>query len=201
MNTEDLQAKYKFYPTNGYVSKLTASLVYKMSKEGRIKVLPELIRSLYDAVDREKNTSRAVANQRYNSDYLYYDTLTDLTLALLDRDFREAQKCVDKVQEYLIDRATRKSPFFRYQKKEDTRIATIADMLEEEGWEARTLTKDRAYFIYEDKYSDYAVSADADYGAYIKENDDTVWEGSLEEFIDNAVINDHSIIIGNKVII
>lgn len=193
----DLQAKYRFYPMDGYVSKLTASLVYKASKEGRIKVLPELTKHLYDAVEREAHSSRGVALQRYNSAFNYYDNLNNLTLYLLDKDYREAQKLVDRVQDYLIQRASKKSPFFKYQKGMDSSIEGIADMLDDEGWEQRTLTDDIAYYVYDD----YAVSADIDDGVFIKEDGEKVWKGSIEEFLDGAEIDGSSIRINGRRVI
>lgn len=193
----DLQAKYRFYPMDGYVSKLTASLVYKASKEGRIKVLPELTKHLYDAVEREAHSSRGVALQRYNSAFNYYDNLNNLTLYLLDKDYREAQKLVDRVQDYLIQRASKKSPFFKYQKGMDSSIEEIADMLDDEGWEQRTLTDDIAYYVYDD----YAVSADIDDGVFIKEDGEKVWKGSIEEFLDGAEIDGSSIRINGRRVI
>lgn len=193
----DLQAKYRFYPMDGYVSKLTASLVYKASKEGRIKVLPELTKHLYDAVEREAHSSRGVALQRYNSAFNYYDNLNNLTLYLLDKDYREAQKLVDRVQDYLIQRASKKSPFFKYQKGMDSSIEGIADMLDDEGWEQRTLTDDIAYYVYDD----YAVSADIDEGVFIKEDGEKVWKGSIEEFLDGAEIDGSSIRINGRRVI
>ena len=193
----DLQAKYRFYPMDGYVSKLTASLVYKASKEGRIEVLPELTKHLYDAVEREAHSSRGVALQRYNSAFNYYDNLNNLTLYLLDKDYREAQKLVDRVQDYLIQRASKKSPFFKYQKGMDSSIEEIADMLDDEGWEQRTLTDDIAYYVYDD----YAVSADIDDGVFIKEDGEKVWKGSIEEFLDGAEIDGSSIRINGRRVI
>lgn len=193
----DLQAKYRFYPMDGYVSKLTASLVYKASKEGLIKVLPELTKHLYDAVEREAHSSRGVALQRYNSAFNYYDNLNNLTLYLLDKDYREAQKLVDRVQDYLIQRASKKSPFFKYQKGMDSSIEEIADMLDDEGWEQRTLTDDIAYYVYDD----YAVSADIDDGVFIKEDGEKVWKGSIEEFLDGAEIDGSSIRINGRRVI
>ena len=193
----DLQAKYRFYPMDGYVSKLTASLVYKASKEGRIKVLPELTKHLYDAVEREAHSSRGVALQRYNSAFNYYDNLNNLTLYLLDKDYREAQKLVDRIQDYLIQRASKKSPFFKYQKGMDSSIEGIADMLDDEGWEQRTLTDDIAYYVYDD----YAVSADIDDGVFIKEDGEKVWKGSIEEFLDGAEIDGSSIRINGRRVI
>ena len=194
---KDLQAKYRFYPMDGYISKLTASLVYKASKEGRIKVLPELTKHLYDAVEREAHSSRGVALQRYNSAFNYYDNLNNLALYLLDKDYREAQKLVDRVQDYLIQRASKKSPFFKYQKGMDSSIEGIADMLDDEGWEQRTLTDDIAYYVYDD----YAVSADIDDGVFIKEDGEKVWKGSIEEFLDGAEIDGSSIRINGRRVI
>ena len=194
---KDLQAKYRFYPMDGYISKLTASLVYKASKEGRIKVLPELTKHLYDAVEREAHSSRGVALQRYNSAFNYYDNLNNLALYLLDKDYREAQKLVDRVQDYLIQRASKKSPFFKYQKGMDSSIEEIADMLDDEGWEQRTLTDDIAYYVYDD----YAVSADIDDGVFIKEDGEKVWKGSIEEFLDGAEIDGSSIRINGRRVI
>lgn len=192
-----LQAKYRFYPMSGCVSKLTASLVYKASKEGRIDVLPEFIHHLYDAVEREAHSSKGVALQRYNSAFNYYDTLNNLTLAILAKNYREAQRFVDSVQDYLIKRASKKSPFFKYQKGIDSLIEEIADMLDDEGWEQRTLMDYTAYYVYDD----YAVSADIDDGVFIKEDGEKVWEGSIEEFLDGAEIDGSSIRINGRRVI
>ena len=107
------------------------------------------------------------------------------------------QKLVDRVQDYLIQRASKKSPFFKYQKGMDSSIEEIADMLDDEGWEQRTLTDDIAYYVYDD----YAVSADIDDGVFIKEDGEKVWKGSIEEFLDGAEIDGSSIRINGRRVI
>ena len=193
-----LQNKYKFYPLEGYVSKLTASLVYKASKGGYIKVLPEFPKYLYDAVERESGSLMAVARQRYNSDFRFYDNLNDLTLMLLDKQYKEAQKLIDEIQNDLIKHASKRSPFFKYQKGMDSSIEKIADMLDEEGWEERTLNDDTAYY----RYDDYTVSAHSDLDEVsIREDGDIVWEGTVEEFLKGAVIKGYRITVNGKKII
>ncbi len=99
-------------PYRGSVSKVTAGQVYKANKNGDIEVLPETIRMLYDAAD--DRSSMGVKNQRYTSDSRFYDTLTNVTRALLNNDHDTAQRLINWIEYDNIKRAGKKSSYFKY---------------------------------------------------------------------------------------
>ena len=99
-------------PYRGSVSRVTAGQVYKASKNGDIQTLPETISMLYDAANDK--SSLAVKMQSYTRDANFYDGLTNLTRALLNNDYKTAQRLINYIEHDSIKRAGKKSSYYKY---------------------------------------------------------------------------------------
>jgi hypothetical protein len=97
---------------NGQISKMQAGIVYRNQKENNIRVLPETVRLFYNEADAPIQ----YASVRYSRDHLFYDRSTTMTTHLMNKDYKNAQKEIDKIEENLISRAGKKSPFYKYNK-------------------------------------------------------------------------------------
>lgn len=199
MDYEKLKIKYNFYPLNGSVPKITASVVYGAYKRKEVEVLPEFIKYLYDAVDNYPR-SRGIAQQRYNQDFSFYDKLYQLTVALLDKNRKEGQELIDYCQDYLIKRSSKKSPFFKYlQKSGQDGIEELKAILDSAGWEEAYSGKNSLGYNSPD--NSIGIGADSRYGVEMEDNDsgDVFWKGSFEEFFDEVRLkNSHVFVRGDK---
>lgn len=81
----------------GQVSRIDAGQVYKAAKNGDIKVSPETISTLYN----ETKYDWRGAIQRYSSDYIFYDDIYHTTHALLNKDYKTAQKLIKAIELYM----------------------------------------------------------------------------------------------------
>lgn len=96
----------------GTVSGLTAGIIYKHSKSGELKILPETVREVYQMKDAEFRTHM----ERYTRDPVSYDLLDDITTSLMNKNFKDANKFVKQYEERRIRAAGKRSPYYKYQK-------------------------------------------------------------------------------------
>lgn len=201
MDYEKLKIKYNFYPLNGSVPKITASVVYGAYKRKEVEVLPEFIKYLYDAVDNYPR-SRGIAQQRYSQDFTFYDKLYQLTVALLDKRRKEAQELIDYCQNYLIQRSTKKSPFFKYlQKSGQDSIDELKAILDSAGWEK--IYSGKTSVEYSSLDDSVIISGEIGSGIEIEDSliGDILWRGSFEDFFREIRLKDsHVFYKGNKLI-
>ena len=81
----------------GQISKTDAGQVYKAVKNNDIDVPKEFVSYLYDETKRDWRN----AAQRYSGmEYLFYDNIYHATHALLNKDFKTAQKSLDAAIAY-----------------------------------------------------------------------------------------------------
>lgn len=97
---------------HGQITRKEAGTIYRAIKDGHLTAKPELTRELYDAT----NSNLRFAGERYNHDYLYYDRIYDATRAILNNDYKKAQKLVRYVEEDRIRRSSKKSIWYKYKK-------------------------------------------------------------------------------------
>lgn len=97
---------------HGQITKTEAGTIYRAYKDGGIEVKPETVKELYDAT----NSYIRFANERYNQDYLYYDRVYTATKAILNNDFKTAQKEIQRWEQDNIERSSKKSKWYKYRK-------------------------------------------------------------------------------------
>lgn len=98
---------------HGQITRREAGLIYKAVKNGNIVVKPETTKELYKATENHIRYAR----ERYTRDYLYYDRIYGATKAILNNDFKEAQREITDWEEDNIKWATKKSKWYKYQKE------------------------------------------------------------------------------------
>lgn len=99
----------------GRITKYEAGAVYKAVKNGDITARPETTRELYDSAER-RGTYQGQYQEAYSRDHLYYDRIYRATSAIINGDFKRAQKEIKAWEESNIGIATRKSAWYKYKK-------------------------------------------------------------------------------------
>ena len=97
----------------GQVSRTTAGLIYKYSKSGQLKILPETSRYVYNMADLPFK----FRNDRYNSDSRSYDLLDKATEHLINNDIKKANKVMKEFEDIQIRTAAKRSPYYKYSSK------------------------------------------------------------------------------------
>lgn len=95
----------------GQITKMEAGTIYRAMKEGKIEVLPETTKTLYDMV---KENIR-YADERYSRDHIQYDRIYKAVEAILSGDYATAQENLKAWEEEQIRLAGKKSIFRKYQ--------------------------------------------------------------------------------------
>ena len=67
---------------------------------------------MYDEADKMIK----FAQERYSQDWIFYDNVEKMTLALLNNDYSAAQKIIDEIEKNKIKRAGKKSRWFKYRR-------------------------------------------------------------------------------------
>lgn len=101
--------------STGKLQKYEAGTVYKAVKSGDIKAKPETTQELYDATESHIR----FANERYTRDHVYYERIYNATRAILNNDFKSAQKLINEWERDNIYRASKKSKWYKYQTDKD----------------------------------------------------------------------------------
>lgn len=104
--------KYIIY-CHGQITRFEAGTIYRAAKEGNIKVVPEVLKSLYN----QTTAPVRLAESRYNQDFGDYDYIYDATQAILDQDYKKAQLCLRIWTNKQIKQAGSKSLFYEYHKR------------------------------------------------------------------------------------
>ena len=89
----------------GQITKFEAGVIYKASKEGKINVIPQLTKDLYNQV----NFDIRMARQRYNQDSRNYDRIYNAVDDILGDNFEAAQEKLDAYIEDMKKRAGKKN--------------------------------------------------------------------------------------------
>lgn len=98
----------------GVITKTEAGTIYRAVKAGDIKAKPETTKELYGIAETYQYLP--IAQQSYSQDHLYYDRIYKATEAILNNDYKTAQKEITNWEEYNIMRASKKSKWYKYQK-------------------------------------------------------------------------------------
>lgn len=99
----------------GQITRREAGVIYKAVKNGDVEAKPETTKELYEAADAYVR----YASERYSQDHLYYDRIYDATRAILNNDFKSAQKTIRAWEQDNIYRASKKSKWYKYQTDKD----------------------------------------------------------------------------------
>ncbi len=99
--------------TRGQITRYEAGVLYKAVKNGDIKALPETTSMMYD----ESDAYIRFARERYSQDGLFYDRVENLTEHLINNEYKQAQKIVNEIEKDKIERAGKKSRYYKYRKK------------------------------------------------------------------------------------
>lgn len=94
----------------GQITKFEAGAIYRAMKEGKVTVLPETTKSLYNQV----NDDYRAASQRYSQNNRSYDFIYDATAAIIDGDFETAQEKLNAWEHMSVRLATKRNPFYKY---------------------------------------------------------------------------------------
>ena len=96
----------------GQITKYEAGVIYRASKDNKIKIRPETTKELYNEVD----LNLKYATERYQRDGRYYDDVYRITSAIKSEDYKKAQNLIDDWEKERIKRASKKSIWYKYQK-------------------------------------------------------------------------------------
>lgn len=121
--TMDSNVDYKPYK-RGQITKLEAGQLYKAVKNENVKVLPETVNMLYN----HTKDHLSYAGMRYSQDSNFYDSVERMTKALLGNDYETAQWFINHIENDHIERATKKSPYYKYKATKND-IAELTDTI------------------------------------------------------------------------
>lgn len=96
----------------GMVTKMEAGTIYRAVKTGSIKAKPETTKELYNTAESYQYIP--TARQSYSQNRIYYDRIYDATKAVLNNDFKTAQREITLWEDDNIRRATKKSKWYKY---------------------------------------------------------------------------------------
>lgn len=94
------------------VTKMEAGTIYRAVKTGSIKAKPETTKELYNTAESYQYIP--TARQSYSQNRIYYDRIYDATKAVLNNDFKTAQREITLWEDDNIRRATKKSKWYKY---------------------------------------------------------------------------------------
>lgn len=110
----DVAQNYQPYQY-GQISRYEAGVIYRAVKNGKITARPETTKELYD----DTKLYIRFAAERYNQNHLYYERVYNATRAILNDDFKTAQEIINDWERDNIERASKKSKWYKYQTDED----------------------------------------------------------------------------------
>jgi hypothetical protein len=99
-----------YKPVFGQIRRFEAALIYRAVKEGKIRAIPEFTKDLY----RQTEDSVEFSAQRYSQDYISYDRIYSATKNILEGNYKAAQKEIDDYIKDRIERAGKRSIYYRY---------------------------------------------------------------------------------------
>ena len=95
------------YGQEGSITRFEAGVLYRASKENKVKVLKETIDLFYNSF-----VSYPLCIQFYKQDIVYYDRIHSIINSILQEDYNVAQYEINKLEEDEINRASKKSRYY-----------------------------------------------------------------------------------------